>query len=57
MSKLRCHISISLDGYVAGPNQSKENPLGEDGELLHGWAGQVRTGPARHAVLRRRRPG
>ena len=27
MSKLRCHISISLDGFVAGPNQSEENPL------------------------------
>ena len=26
MSKLRCHISISLDGFVAGPNQSEENP-------------------------------
>ena len=31
MSKLRCHISISLDGCVAGPNQSEENPLGEGG--------------------------
>src|SRR5215218_7358796 len=38
MSVLRCHISISLDGYVAGPNQSEENPLGEGGELLHDWA-------------------
>jgi len=38
MSKLRCHISISLDGFVAGPNQSEENPLGEGGEELHEWA-------------------
>ena len=38
MSKLRCHISISLDGFVAGPNQSAENPLGEGGERLHEWA-------------------
>lgn len=38
MSKLRCHISISLDGFVAGPNQSQENPLGEGGERLHDWA-------------------
>jgi dihydrofolate reductase len=38
MSTLRCHISISLDGYVAGPNQSEENPLGEGGERLHDWA-------------------
>ena len=37
MSKLRCHISISVDGFVAGPNQSEENPLGEGGERLHDW--------------------
>ena len=37
MSKLRCHISISLDGFVAGPNQSEQNPLGEGGERLHDW--------------------
>jgi dihydrofolate reductase len=37
MSKLGCHISISLDGFVAGPNQSEENPLGEGGEQLHDW--------------------
>ena len=37
MSKLRCHISMSLDGFVAGPNQSEENPLGEGGEGLHDW--------------------
>jgi dihydrofolate reductase len=37
MSKLRCDISISVDGFVAGPNQSEENPLGEGGEGLHDW--------------------
>jgi dihydrofolate reductase len=37
MSRLRCHISISLDGFVAGPNQSEENPLGVGGERLHEW--------------------
>src|SRR5918996_527910 len=37
MSKVRAHISTSLDGYVAGPNQSMENPLGEGGEALHDW--------------------
>jgi dihydrofolate reductase len=37
MSKVRAHISVSLDGYVAGPNQSHENPLGEGGEDLHDW--------------------
>lgn len=34
---LRFEISISLDGYVAGLNQSKEHPLGEGGEGLHEW--------------------
>jgi dihydrofolate reductase len=37
MSKVRAHISASLDGYVAGPNQSHEIPLGEGGEDLHDW--------------------
>ena len=37
MSKVRVHISTSLDGYVAGPNQSMEEPLGEGGERLHDW--------------------
>ena len=31
MSKVRVHITVSADGYVAGPNQSLENPLGEGG--------------------------
>jgi dihydrofolate reductase len=34
---LRMRISMSLDGYVAGPHQSKENPLGIGGEHLHDW--------------------
>ena len=38
MTKLRFDISMSLDGFVAGPNQSVENPLGEGGEQLHEWA-------------------
>ena len=37
MSKLRFDISMSLDGYVAGPDQSEENPLGKGGERLHDW--------------------
>jgi dihydrofolate reductase len=35
--KLRFHISTSLDGFVAGPNQSPEHPLGEGGMQLHEW--------------------
>jgi dihydrofolate reductase len=38
MARLICDISISLDGFVAGPNPSLEHPLGEGGELLHEWA-------------------
>lgn len=37
MGKVRFEISVSLDGYVAGPNQSVDNPLGEGGEALHEW--------------------
>jgi len=28
MTKITCHMSMSLDGFVAGPDQSRENPLG-----------------------------
>jgi dihydrofolate reductase len=38
MSSVTGNISISLDGFAAGPNQSLENPLGEGGERLHEWA-------------------
>ena len=31
------HMSISLDGFVAGPDQSEDNPLGVDGMKLHRW--------------------
>jgi dihydrofolate reductase len=34
---LKFEISMSLDGYVAGPNQSPEHGLGEGGEALHDW--------------------
>jgi dihydrofolate reductase len=37
MSKLKLNITMSLDGYVAGPEQSLENPLGIGGEELHDW--------------------
>jgi dihydrofolate reductase len=43
MGKLRVHISVSADGYVAGPNQSEENPLGEGGESLHDWVVALRA--------------
>ena len=43
MSKVRAHISTSLDGYVAGPNQTQEEPLGEGGERLHDWLVALRS--------------
>ena len=38
MSNVTCQISISLDGFVAGPNQTLDNPIGEGGMRLHQWA-------------------
>jgi dihydrofolate reductase len=37
MSKLRLSITMSLDGYVAGPGQDEQNPLGSGGVDLHRW--------------------
>jgi dihydrofolate reductase len=37
MSSFRFQLAVSLDGYVAGPNQSEENPLGVGGMDLHKW--------------------
>src|SRR5215204_5272300 len=37
MKKLAVDISMSLDGFVAGPNPTFERPLGEGGEGLHEW--------------------
>ena len=37
MSKLKLNITMSIDGFVAGPDQSLEHPLGIGGEELHDW--------------------
>jgi dihydrofolate reductase len=37
MPRITAHLSMSLDGFVAGPDQSLENPLGIGGPGLHGW--------------------
>src|SRR5205085_3172460 len=37
MSKLKLNITMSIDGFVAGPDQSPEHPLGVGGEQLHDW--------------------
>jgi dihydrofolate reductase len=48
MSTVRAQISISVDGYAAGPNQTREDPLGEGGERLHEWAFATESWQAQH---------
>ena len=50
MSRLRFRISISLDGFVAGPDQSVENPLGIGGEQLHEWVLPLAAWRAPHGL-------
>jgi dihydrofolate reductase len=50
MSKLRFTISMSLDGFVAGPDQSLDNPLGIGGERLHEWALSLAAWRAPHGL-------
>jgi dihydrofolate reductase len=37
MTRTTCHVSISLDGFMAGPGQDRDNPLGVGGMRLHEW--------------------
>ena len=50
VAKLRFGISMSLDGYVAGPEQSRENPLGIGGEHLHDWVVPLAAWRAPHGL-------
>jgi dihydrofolate reductase len=50
MSKLRLRISMSLDGFVAGPSQSVENPLGIGGMRLHEWVFPLKAWRAPHGL-------
>src|SRR6266480_3359498 len=43
MSTLKLNITMSLDGYVAGPDQSTRHPLGIGGEQLHDWLVPLRA--------------
>jgi hypothetical protein len=38
MSSTVLYMSMSLDGFIAGPNESLDNGLGDGGERLHEWA-------------------
>lgn len=37
MPDTTCHMSISVDGFAAGPEQSRDDPLGKRGVEVHGW--------------------
>jgi dihydrofolate reductase len=50
MSKVVAEISTSLDGYVAGPNPTLENPLGEGGDQLHEWAVRLKSWRETHGL-------
>jgi dihydrofolate reductase len=50
LSKLRLKISMSLDGFVAGPSQSVDNPLGIGGMRLHEWVFPLRVWRATHGL-------
>jgi dihydrofolate reductase len=41
---------MSLDGYVAGPNQSQEDPLGVGGEALHDWVVELKAWREPHGM-------
>ena len=48
MGKIRFNVSLSLDGYMAGPDQSEENPLGVGGMELHKWLFDMEAWRASH---------
>ena len=50
MSTLRFQLSVSLDGYVAGPDQSEEHPLGVGGTELHEWVVELEAWRRPHGL-------
>src|SRR6185295_4793642 len=48
MGKVRSHISVSLDGFVAGPNETMDEPLGMGGERLHDWMVELKAWRSEH---------
>ena len=52
MARTNLSVSISADGYVAGPNQSEDHPLGVGGRALHEWhLGPTKDHPANLQVI------
>jgi len=50
MGKLTFEVTMSLDGFIAGPNQTLEQPLGEGGERLHEWIYGLKNFRERHGL-------
>jgi dihydrofolate reductase len=50
MTRLKMNIAMSLDGYVAGPDQSVEHPLGKGGMQLHEWAFELAAWRSAHGL-------
>jgi dihydrofolate reductase len=50
MARVICDMSMSLDGYVTGPNDSREHPFGDGAEMLHDWIFDAATNEDR-AIL------
>jgi len=50
VSKVRFKVSMSLDGFVAGPSQSVDNPLGIGGMRLHQWVFPLTVWRAMHGL-------
>ncbi len=48
MTQVLFNISVSLDGYVAGPNPTLDEPLGAGGERLHDWVVVLESWRRRH---------
>jgi dihydrofolate reductase len=48
MTELKAYVSVSLDGYIAGPNPTLDDPLGQGGEELHEWLIATRAWRASH---------
>ena len=46
MSRLVLYMSMSLDGFIAGPGDAMDNPFGTGGHRLHDWLGDGGEGPS-----------
>ncbi|CAN5427047.1 MAG: dihydrofolate reductase family protein [Actinomycetota bacterium] len=50
MGRFRFQLTVSLDGFVAGPEQSKENPLGVGGMDMHEWGVKLEVWRKQHGL-------